>query len=380
MSESSQTTKSTRSTRSKAKIESSQIIKDAVPVTTVRTSTTKVQSSVAEKKVKGKSVEKKKIPKVSDDISPSIDKSSKGSSKKKIRYYKSRIPLSMSDLVFESNVNTSEKATETNEGEPQNPNPVSEVVETIIPTADNPSQMNLGSDAERKDLNSKPVETEMEDAPTEVEPEIADKSPTIAEMVTKKSTHVVTEEVVMPDVKTSLNEHEEVETAEKEATKETAVEKDVETTCTTSESSDEGTGTAQEDTSADEEDTQTEESNQSIPTDEHEVEADKSVEAEKEKEKDKKETLKRKKESSSDSDYDAAEDVANIPSPNPKKATAKKAPQGVEEAPCDNISFHRAAFALRWDYIYQMRLAVERELTNDALKYEDDDSDSSDDE
>ncbi|CAJ2628872.1 unnamed protein product [Trifolium pratense] len=85
----------------------------------------------------------------------------------------------------------------------------------------------------------------------------------------------------------------------------------------------------------------------------------------------KKETLKRKKESSSDSDYDAAEDVANISSPNPKKATAKKVPQGIEEAPCDNISFHRAAFALRWDYIYQRRLAVERELTKDALKCQD---------
>ncbi|XP_045791711.1 uncharacterized protein LOC123886440 [Trifolium pratense] len=221
-----------------------------------------------------------------DAISPSGNKSKKGTSKRNRRDYKSKFPLSMSDLVFESNVNTSEKTTETNEGEPQNPKPVSEVVETIIPTADNPNQVNLGSDAERKDLNSKLVETEMEDAPTEVEPEIADKSPTIAEMVTKKSTHVVTEEVVMTDVETSLNEHEEVETAEKEATKETAVEKDVETTCTTSESSDEGTRTAQEDTSADEEDTQTEESNQSIPIDEQEVEADKSVEAEKEKEKD----------------------------------------------------------------------------------------------
>ncbi|PNX68983.1 envelope-like protein, partial [Trifolium pratense] len=72
-------------------------------------------------------------------------------------------------------------------------------------------------------------------------------------------------------------------------------------------------------------------------------------------------------ESSSDSDYDVAEDVANISSPNPKtKAAAKKAPQNIDEAPCDNISFHRAAFALRWDYIYQRRLAVERELTKDA--------------
>ncbi|PNX69017.1 hypothetical protein L195_g064244, partial [Trifolium pratense] len=36
-----------------------------------------------------------------------------------------------------------------------------------------------------------PVETEMEDTPTEVEPHIADKSPTIAEMVAEKSTHEV---------------------------------------------------------------------------------------------------------------------------------------------------------------------------------------------
>ncbi|PNX68917.1 hypothetical protein L195_g064202, partial [Trifolium pratense] len=71
--------------------------------------------------------------------------------------------------------------TETNEGEPQNPNPVSEVVETIVPTTDNPSSVNLGPDAEKKDLKS--VETKMEDTPTEVETETADKSPTIAEMV-----------------------------------------------------------------------------------------------------------------------------------------------------------------------------------------------------
>ncbi|XP_045791775.1 uncharacterized protein LOC123886504 [Trifolium pratense] len=213
--------------------------------------------------------------------------------------------------------------------------------------------------------------------------------------------------------------------------KEAAVEKDVETIVTTSESSDEETRTAQEGTSADEEDTQSEESNQSIPTNEKEKEVEKSVDSEKEKGEDvvdvetyettkpaerstggitkrlrscsgkavptasknpaprvktkgvgpvkgwskvfsptskKKETLKRKKESSSDSDYD----VAKISSPTPKtKTTAKKASQTVEEAPSDNISFHRAAFALRWDYIYQRRLAVERELTKDALKCQD---------
>ncbi|PNX65839.1 hypothetical protein L195_g062796, partial [Trifolium pratense] len=83
-------------------------------------------------------------------------------------------------------------------------------------------------------------------------------------MVIKKPTHVVTKEVVMPDVETPLNEHEEVETADKETVKEAAAEKDVETTVTTSESSDEEAGTAREDTSDDEEDIQSEESNQSI--------------------------------------------------------------------------------------------------------------------
>ncbi|PNX65864.1 hypothetical protein L195_g062810, partial [Trifolium pratense] len=59
MSESSQTTKSGRSTRSKARIESSQIIKDAVPVTTIQPSNLKPVAA-AEKKGKKKTAEKKK--------------------------------------------------------------------------------------------------------------------------------------------------------------------------------------------------------------------------------------------------------------------------------------------------------------------------------
>ncbi|PNX70199.1 hypothetical protein L195_g064743, partial [Trifolium pratense] len=62
---------------------------------------------------------------------------------------------------------TSEKTSEINKGETQNPKTVSEVVETIVPTTDNPSQGKLGSDAEKRDLNAMPVETEMEDTPTE---------------------------------------------------------------------------------------------------------------------------------------------------------------------------------------------------------------------
>ncbi|PNX56963.1 hypothetical protein L195_g058459, partial [Trifolium pratense] len=144
---------------------------------------------------------------------------------------------------------------------------MSEVVETKIPTSNNPdSTENLGSAAEKKNLASEPVETEMQtdDNPIEIETEDAGRSPTIAELVTEKSTH-------------------EAETADKETMKEAAVEKDVETIVTTSESSDEETRTAQEGTSADEEDTQSEESNQSIPTNEKEKEVEKSVDAEKEK-------------------------------------------------------------------------------------------------
>ncbi|CAJ2628037.1 unnamed protein product [Trifolium pratense] len=220
-----------------AKIDPSKIIKDAVPVTVVHASKPKAQSNDAEKQGKGKTVEKK---------------------------------------------GTSEKTSETNEGESQNPKSASKVVETIISTTGNPSQEKLGSEAEKRDLNSMPVETEMEDTPTEVETETANKSPTIAEMVAEKSTPVVTEEVVMQDVETSLNENEDAETVEKEPVK-VAAEKDVETTVTTSETSDEETEIADEGVSADEEETQSEESNQSIPTDEQEVEADKPAEAEKEK-------------------------------------------------------------------------------------------------
>ncbi|PNX56180.1 hypothetical protein L195_g049748, partial [Trifolium pratense] len=286
MSESSQTTKSTCSTRSKAKIESSKIIKDAVPITIVHTSNTKVQSSVAEKKGKAKTVEKKsKTPKVSKTISPSADKSGKESSKKKKKDYKSRIPFSMSDLVFESNVNTYVETSA--KPDCDIPKHVSEVVETKAPMSDNPnSTENLGSAAEKKDnTTSEPVESDMQtnDIPTEIDSKTVDKSPTIAEMVAEKSTHVVLEEDVMPDVETSLNQPEDVETIVKKTMKEAAVEKDVETTVTSSDSSDEDTGTAKEGTSDDEEDTQFEESNQSKPTSEKEKEAEKSLDAGKEK-------------------------------------------------------------------------------------------------
>ncbi|PNX63685.1 hypothetical protein L195_g061751, partial [Trifolium pratense] len=89
------------------------------------------------------------------------------------------------------------------------------------------------------------------------------------------------EEDVMPDVETSLNQPEDVETTVKETMKEATVEKDVETTVTPSNSSDEDTGTAKEGTSDDEEDTQSEERDQTIPICDKEKESKKSLNAEK---------------------------------------------------------------------------------------------------
>ncbi|PNX66358.1 hypothetical protein L195_g063025, partial [Trifolium pratense] len=87
-------------------------------------------------------------------------------------------------LVFgvQSFVNTSEKTSETIEGEPQNPKSVSEVVETKAPISDNPNLTeNLGSAAEKEDnTTSEPVESDMQtdDIPIESVSKNADKSPT----------------------------------------------------------------------------------------------------------------------------------------------------------------------------------------------------------
>ncbi|MCI43934.1 envelope-like protein [Trifolium medium] len=47
--------------------------------------------------------------------------------------------------------------------------------------------------------------------------------------------------------------------------------------------------------------------------------------------------------------------------------TAKKPPQEVVEVPWDNVSFHRAAYAQRWNYVCKRRFAMERELGKDIL-------------
>ncbi|KAH1232756.1 hypothetical protein GmHk_09G025339 [Glycine max] len=73
---------------------------------------------------------------------------------------------------------------------------------------------------------------------------------------------------------------------------------------------------------------------------------------------------KRKEISSSDSDDDVELDVPDIKR---AKKSGKKVPGNVPDAPLDNISFHSIGNVERWKFVYQRRLAVERELGRDAL-------------
>ncbi|KAH1189351.1 hypothetical protein GmHk_20G057140 [Glycine max] len=73
---------------------------------------------------------------------------------------------------------------------------------------------------------------------------------------------------------------------------------------------------------------------------------------------------KRKEISSSDSDDDVELDVPDIKR---AKKSGKKVPGNVPDAPLDNISFHSIGNVERWKFVYQRRLALERELGRDAL-------------
>ncbi|KAH1266185.1 hypothetical protein GmHk_01G001731 [Glycine max] len=73
---------------------------------------------------------------------------------------------------------------------------------------------------------------------------------------------------------------------------------------------------------------------------------------------------KRKEISSSDSDDDVELDVSTSKR---AKQSGKKVPGNVPDAPLDNISFHSIGNAERWKFVYQRRLALERELGRAAL-------------
>ncbi|XP_058774663.1 uncharacterized protein LOC131648943 [Vicia villosa] len=75
---------------------------------------------------------------------------------------------------------------------------------------------------------------------------------------------------------------------------------------------------------------------------------------------------KRKAKVIADSDSDVACDVPDIPPK--KKPTSSKFAARVPDVPIDNISFHYASSVNRWKYVYQKRLALERELAQNALE------------
>ncbi|XP_058733380.1 uncharacterized protein LOC131604989 [Vicia villosa] len=79
---------------------------------------------------------------------------------------------------------------------------------------------------------------------------------------------------------------------------------------------------------------------------------------------------KRKARSSSEneSDSDVAADVNDIHLK--KKVSTSKLAASVPEVPIDNISFHYPSSVLRWKFVYQKRLALERELAQNALECE----------
>jgi hypothetical protein len=62
-------------------------------------------------------------------------------------------------------------------------------------------------------------------------------------------------------------------------------------------------------------------------------------------------------------------DVLNITLES-KKADGKKDLLTVEDVPIDNVPFHLPRFAQRWKFIYHRKLALERELSEEALKIE----------
>ncbi|XP_058775059.1 uncharacterized protein LOC131649306 [Vicia villosa] len=75
---------------------------------------------------------------------------------------------------------------------------------------------------------------------------------------------------------------------------------------------------------------------------------------------------KRKERSVSAPEDDVSSDVPDIPSK--KKTAVTKSSTKVRDVPLDNIYLHYASNAIQWKFVYQRRLALERELANDDLE------------
>jgi len=79
-------------------------------------------------------------------------------------------------------------------------------------------------------------------------------------------------------------------------------------------------------------------------------------------------TRKRKIVSSSESEYDIEKDVQSIIPSTSRKALRKKSIQTVASVPFDKVSFQLPGNARRWKFIYHRRMALERELSEEAVK------------
>ncbi|XP_057444352.1 uncharacterized protein LOC130736550 [Lotus japonicus] len=77
---------------------------------------------------------------------------------------------------------------------------------------------------------------------------------------------------------------------------------------------------------------------------------------------------KRKHISSSDLEQDVIPDAANMSSTAKKRIRGKRVPLNIPDAPMDNVSFHTAESAQRRKFVYQRRIAREKELSEEALK------------
>ncbi|XP_057452816.1 uncharacterized protein LOC130744668 [Lotus japonicus] len=84
----------------------------------------------------------------------------------------------------------------------------------------------------------------------------------------------------------------------------------------------------------------------------------------------KKTTEKKKKVSrvDLDSDSDVEADVLDITASGKKKFSGKRVPQDVPSIPLDNVSFHAVENALKWKFVYQRRIAKEREIGSYVLE------------
>jgi hypothetical protein len=82
----------------------------------------------------------------------------------------------------------------------------------------------------------------------------------------------------------------------------------------------------------------------------------------------KKKSQKKLRRAASVPDHDVVDDVPNIVSTGKKKIGGKIIPQNVPDVPMDNISFHFIESAQKWKFVANRRLAMERELSAEALE------------